>query len=89
VTKPPTPALAAAPVHDGSQHFYAENFGMSVGVDGALGITCPDCHAPVGVGCVNVVWRARAGRYLPDCEPRRIHTRRRKLLAKFGPSNGR
>lgn len=50
-----------------------------------LGTTCPDCHAPVNVSCVTVIWRFRRGQFVPICEPRAPHTRRLKRLAKFGP----
>jgi hypothetical protein len=51
-------------------------------------ITCKTCHAPVGVGCVSVQWKAEDGVFRPSIKERTYHVKRLglydKIIAKYG-----
>lgn len=49
----------------------------------ALLITCPVCHAPVGVQCIAHMWTCSSGQWEPYCIPRHAHSRRVKAARKY------
>lgn len=51
-------------------------------------ITCQDCHAPAGIGCVAIAWSPVNGAFVPRFVDREYHRRRLKwadkAIKKFG-----
>ncbi|MFL6427852.1 MAG: hypothetical protein ACJ71S_06380 [Acidobacteriaceae bacterium] len=48
----------------------------------ALLHTCPDCHAPMNVGCIAPMWTFATGKWEPYFVARHAHSRRVKIARK-------